>query len=66
MTMDCLLENAFLVPIDGLDLLDKLFQLSPPVLGRTREVLFDDHAGIAENLHVVRSQFRLLFLLVTM
>ena len=52
-------EHAFLIPVDGLDLLDKLFQLSPPVLGRSRKVLFDNNAGIPENLRVIRIQFRL-------
>ena len=56
-----LLEHAFLIPVDGLDLLDKLFQLSPTVLGRTRQVLLDHHAGVAKNLHVVRIQFRQWF-----
>ena len=53
------LDHAFLIPVDGLDLLHKLFQLSPPVLGRTRKVLFDNNAGIPENLRVIRIQFRL-------
>ena len=61
--MDFLLENAFLIPVDGLDLLDKLFQLSPTVLGRTRQVLLDDHAGVAKNLQLVRVQFCQGFLL---
>ena len=50
------LEHAFLIPVDGLDLLDKLFQLSPAVLGRTRKVFLNDHAGVAENLNVARIQ----------
>ena len=53
------LEHAFLIPVDGLDLLDKLFQLSPPILGRTRKVLFDNNARVPENLGAYRIQFRL-------
>ena len=45
-----MLERELLVLVDGLDLLNELLQLLPPVLGRPGEVLLDDDARVLQDL----------------